>query len=200
MIAEPATPTPSNPLRHREIDSELLRNCCLGNPVAIQAFVQHHQRLVFAFLARLLGTDAAVEDLAQEVFVRALRALPRFDIHGPARVSTWLLTIASRLALDEKRRAPRVSMTLELYDTAPGSGESPEAHRHRHELSQALTQAVYTLSHDQREAFILAEVHGLTMDELASVTGVAVGTAKARLSRAKERLRDALGNLWEELR
>jgi RNA polymerase sigma-70 factor, ECF subfamily len=200
MIAEPAAPTPSNPLRHREIDSELLRNCCLGNPVAIQAFVRHHQRLVFAFLARLLGPDAAVEDIAQEVFVRALRALPRFDIHGPARVSTWLLTIASRLALDEKRRAPRVSMTLELYDTAPGSGESPEAHRHRHELSQALTQAVYTLSHDQREAFILAEVHGLTMDELASVTGVAVGTAKARLSRAKERLRDALGHLWEELR
>ena len=82
----------------------------------------------------------------------------------------------------------------------PGSGNSPEVHRQRRELNKALTSAVYTLSHDQREAFILAEVHGLTMEELASVTGVGVGTAKARLSRAKERLRDALGHLWEELR
>ncbi len=56
-----------------------------------------------------------------------------------------------------------------------------------------------SLSHDQREAFVLAEIHGLTMDELAEVTRVAVGTAKARLSRARERLREALGPLWEEM-
>jgi RNA polymerase sigma-70 factor (ECF subfamily) len=199
MVAEPATPKESVLPRYPEIQTALLVSCQAGNPVAIQAFVQHHQRLVFAFLTRLLGADASIEDLAQEVFVRALRALPRFDINGPARVSTWLLTIASRLALDERRRAPQVSMILELGDMSSVTADSPEGIQHRRELGEALTQAVNTLSHDQREAFILAEVHGLTMDELAAVSGVAVGTAKARLSRARERLREVLGPLWEEI-
>src|ERR1700690_4275698 len=199
MVAEPATPKESVLPRYPEIQTALLVSCQAGNPVAIQAFVQHHQRLVFAFLTRLLGADAAIEDLAQEVFVRALRALARFDLNGPARVSTWLLTIASRLALDERRRAPQISMVLELSDTTCVWADSPEGIQHRRELGEALTQAVNTLSHDQREAFILAEVHGLTMDELAAVTSVAVGTAKARLSRARERLREVLGPLWEEI-
>ena len=199
MVADPATPKECALPRVPEIQPALLESCIAGNPTAIQAFVQHHQRLVFAFLTRLLGTDSAIEDLAQEVFVRALRALPRFDVRGPARVSTWLLTIASRLVLDEKRRAPQVSMILELDATASMPVDSPERIQHRRELAAALGKAVRTLSPDQREAFILAEVHGLTMDELAEVTRVAVGTAKARLSRARERLREALGPLWEEM-
>lgn len=80
MVAVPATPRESFLPRYPEIQMDLLVSCQAGNPVAIQAFVQHHQRLVFAFLTRLLGADAAIEDLAQEVFVRALRALPRFDL------------------------------------------------------------------------------------------------------------------------
>lgn len=200
MVAELAAPEQVSTPRHREIDADIVRNCSAGNPVAIQVFVQHHQRLVLAFLARLLGAGAPIEDIAQEVFVRALRALPRFDLQGRARVSTWLLTIASRLALDEKRRAPQRSMTTELADAAPFVGDSPEGHRQRSELSRALMRAVAQLSHEQREAFILAEVQGLSMEELATVTGVAVGTAKARLSRAKEKLRETLGPLWEELR
>ncbi len=199
MVAYPATPKECALPRVPEIQPALLESCIAGNPVAIQAFVQHHQRLVFAYLARLLGPGATIEDLAQEVFMRALRALPRFDVRGPARVSTWLLTIASRLVLDERRRAPQVSMILELDPTATLPVDSPERIQHRRELAQALGKAVNSLSHDQREAFILAEVHELTMDELAAVTGVAVGTAKARLSRARERLREVLGPLWEEM-
>src|SRR5512144_1671788 len=105
MVAALASPSSSDTPRFSEIERELLERCCAGNPLAIQAFVRHYERLIFAFLARLLGKQSLVEDLAQEVFVRALRALPRFDAEGPARVSTWLLTIASRLALDERRRA-----------------------------------------------------------------------------------------------
>jgi len=200
MSAAPVSPTSSVSLPHREIDIALMQSCRLGNPLAIQAFVQHHQQLVFAFLFRLLGRESVVEDLAQEVFVRALRALPRFDILGPARVSTWLLTIASRLALDEKRRAPRKSMSIELEPSSMADNNGPEAQHHRRELGRALTNAVYTLAHEQREAFILVEIHGLSMEELADITSVPLGTAKARLSRARERLRELLGPLWEELR
>jgi RNA polymerase sigma-70 factor, ECF subfamily len=199
MVANPAFSKECAMPRVPEIHPALLESCIAGDPIAIQAFVQHHQRLVFAFLTRLLGPRAVIEDLAQEVFVRALRALPRFDVRGPARVSTWLLTIASRLVLDEKRRAPQISMIVELDLDAAVPVDSPERIRHRRELADALAKAVDSLSPDQREAFILAEIHGLTMDELAEVTRVAVGTAKARLSRARERLREALGPLWEEM-
>jgi len=198
MVAAPASPKACTVTRHPEIQASVIEQCQQGNPAAIHAFVQHHQRLVFAFLGRLLGENAAVEDLAQEVFVRAIRALPRFDVRGTARVSTWLLTIASRLVLDEKRRAPQTSMTLELGYSPSVPSDNPEAIRHRKELGQALSQAVGRLSHEQREAFILAEIHGLSMEELAEITRVAVGTAKARLSRARERLREVLGPLWEE--
>lgn len=182
-----------------ELEGRILEQCRAGNPVAMQAFVRHYQRMVFAFLARLLGPRAAVDDLAQEVFARALRALPRFDINGPARVSTWLLTIASRLAIDEQRRARRAPVNDNAVCDSASAHDSPEQSQQRRELAQAITRAVEALSHDQREAFVLAEVHGLTMDELAYVTRVPVGTAKARLSRAREQLREILGPLWEEL-
>ena len=199
MVAAPTSPKAHTESPHTEISPAVLQRCREGNPAAIQAFVQHHQRLVFSYLGRLLGDSAAIEDLAQEVFVRALRALPRFDVQGPARLSTWLLTIASRLVLDEKRRAPQTSMILEMGESAALLSDGPEAMRHRKELARALSQAVGALSHEQREAFILAEIHGFSMEELAEVTQVALGTAKARLSRARERLREILGPLWEEL-
>lgn len=199
MVAAPACPTASTLSRYPELQLSVLERCQQGNPGAIQAFVVHHQRLVFAFLARLLGENAGVEDLAQEVFVRAIRALPRFDPTGKARVSTWLLTIASRLVLDERRRAPLKSMVLELTEPQSLRNDSPEVIRQRKELGYALSRAIGTLSHEQREAFILAEIHGLSMEELADVTQVAVGTAKARLSRARESLRETLGPLWEEI-
>jgi len=97
------------------------------------------------------------------------------------------------------RRAPRRAIANSRPDI-PVSTETPDTLHHRRELAMAMTNAVYTLSHDQREAFILFEIHGLSMEELAEVTGVPVGTAKARLSRARERLREQLGSLWEEVR
>jgi len=90
-------------------------------------------------------------------------------------------------------------MILEMGESAALLSDGPEAMRHRKELARALSQAVGALSHEQREAFILVEVHGFSMEELAEVTQVALGTAKARLSRARERLREILGPLWEEL-
>jgi|GEM_PF-3320036 len=90
MAAVSALPPSQLQSRPIEFDSAIIDDCRLGNPLAIQSFVQHHQRMVFAFLARLLGPQAAIEDIAQEVFGRALRALPRFDTSGPARVSPSL--------------------------------------------------------------------------------------------------------------
>lgn len=91
----------------RELDPATLARARNGDPIAFRAFVVRYERPVFALLSRLMGRGREVEDLAQETFLRAFRALPGFDPDGPARVSTWLLTIATRLALDaRKKRRP----------------------------------------------------------------------------------------------
>src|SRR4051812_6236689 len=86
------------------IDAVVVERCRQQDPMAFRAFVVRHERMVFALLSRMLGHGAEVEDLAQETFVRAFRAFPSFDPMGPAKVSTWLLTIAVRLALDSRKK------------------------------------------------------------------------------------------------
>src|SRR5512142_4531 len=88
----------------RELDVVTLARCRAQDPMAFRAFVVRYERMVFALLSRMLGRGPEVEDLAQEAFVRAYRAFPTFDPDGTAKVSTWLLTIATRLALDSRKR------------------------------------------------------------------------------------------------
>src|ERR1043166_8195800 len=82
------------------LDPGVISRCRAQDPMAFRAFVVRYERMVFARLSRMIGRGSEVEDLAQETFVRAFRAFPDFDPSGPAKVSTWLLTIATRLALD----------------------------------------------------------------------------------------------------
>jgi RNA polymerase sigma-70 factor (ECF subfamily) len=154
--------------------------------------------VVFAFLSRTLGAGPHVEDLAQEVFLRACRALPRFDRGGAARPSTWLLTIASRVAIDarRKRRVPSLPLEPDVIAAAP---DTPETERRRAEIGRAVARAAAELPEDQRDVFVLAEFHGLDMSEIGSVLSIPEGTAKTRLYRARERLRALLRGVWEDL-
>src|SRR5215510_2031042 len=87
------------------LDGAVLARCKDQDPMAFRAFVVRYERMVFALLSRMLGPlGGEVEDLAQETFVRAYRAFPNFDLDGAAKVSTWLLTIATRLALDARKK------------------------------------------------------------------------------------------------
>jgi RNA polymerase sigma-70 factor, ECF subfamily len=178
--------------------AEDLALCGHGDPASLRRFVVRYQPMVFAFLSRALGHGPHVEDLAQEAFLRAVRALPRYDVHAPGKPSTWLLTIVAHLVADaRKRKVETLHAGAEPDITDP---RTPEGHRHSAEIATALSRAAALLPDDQRDAFILAELHGLTMDEMAQVASVPVGTMKARLFRARERLRELLGDLWEEER
>lgn len=183
------------PIR-REIDRTILDQCRGGDPAAMRAFVRHHERMVLAFLSRSLGFGPHVEDLAQEVFLRAARALPQFDIEGSARLSTWLLTIASRLVIDA-RRERRLSLQP-LFEGVAVDPSTPETERARVELGRAIAAAAHRLPEEQRDAFILAEFHGQTMQEIATVLGVSEATAKTRLFRARDKLRHLLRAVWED--
>lgn len=181
-----------------EIDAPTLMACRLGDPAALKRFVNRYQDLVFAFLSRTLGRGPHVEDLAQEVFIRACRALPGFDLGGTARVSTWILTIASHLAIDarRKRQLPTVALDTEIVAASP---DTPETERRRSELGRALEAAAQELSADQREVFVLAEFHDLDMREIASVVGVPENTVKTRLFRARAHLKKLLQGEWEDM-
>jgi RNA polymerase sigma-70 factor, ECF subfamily len=179
-----------------ELDAAAIRACSAGDPGALKRFVVRYQPVVFGFLSRSLGAGPHVEDLAQEVFLRAFRGLSRFHADGAARVSTWLLTIATRVAIDaRKRRRIAVGPLTEGCDVSDPS--TPETERHRRELGRRLRRAMALLPGDLRDAYVLAEFHGLSMLELAEVLGVPPNTAKGRLFRARERLRALLAPYWE---
>jgi RNA polymerase sigma-70 factor, ECF subfamily len=181
-------------------DIDLVVRCQSGDTTAFRELVLRFQRPVFAFLYRALGDSPDVEDLAQEVFVRAHRALARFDVRGPARLTTWLLTIATRLVQDERRRRAVRGARASLATTRPiaSSTASPERERQRSELGRAIASAVEELPPEQRDAFVLAEYHDLAITEVSDVLGVPEATVKTRLYRAREKLRNLLGELWEE--
>ena len=179
------------------LDARIVARCRAQDPVAFRAFVVRYERMVFALLSRMLGHCPEVEDLAQEAFVRAYRAFPTFDPEGPAKISTWLLTIATRLALDSrKRRRLDVREIDEGSDVA--SSSTPEIALERRQLGSAIAEAAARLPDEQRAALVLAEIHGLSIAEIADALEVPENTAKTRLFRAREKMRALLASEWRK--
>ena len=197
MMAFAMSAPPPRTLGPPPFDAGLLVRCRAQEAGAFRAFVTAHERQVIALLSRLLGHGASdVEDLAQETFVRAYRAFPRFDPEGPAKVSTWLLTIATRLALDAKKRRRLAVAPLDDAAEARPADSTPEIRTERRELGAALAEAAAALPDDQRAALLLSDVHGLSIAEIASALEVPENTAKTRLFRAREKMRAALRGEW----
>jgi len=173
-----------------EIDSETLEGCRQGDRQALRLFVLQYQHVVFAFLSRMMGCGPQVEDMAQEVFIRAYRALPRFELRDGVRVSTWLLKIAVRLVQDARKR--RRLRLVPLNEQTIEDRNTPESERRRHEIVEAFERAAAQLTEEQRVVFVLAQFHGQSMAEIAQLVGIPENTVKTRLYRAKERLRQLL--------
>ena len=140
-----------------------------------------------------VGLDSLTEDLAQETFLRAFRALDRFDPDGPAAFSTWLLKIASRLAINElARKRPKLA-PADALDAA----STPESEHRRQRIGRAIATAVGELPPPFRAAFLLREYHGLEYAEIAEMLDLELGTVKSRLSRARRLLRERLEGVRE---
>jgi RNA polymerase sigma-70 factor (ECF subfamily) len=165
--------------------------------MAFRAFVVRYERPVFALLSRMLGRGPHVEDLAQDVFLRAYRAFPTFDLDGAAKPSTWILTIATRAALDVRKRAAIPTLPLDSARGTAGAA-TPESEHQRSELRTSIARAAAALPDDQRAAFVLAEFHGLTMAEIATILDVPENTVKTRIHRARTKLQQCLAPHREE--
>ncbi len=191
-------PAERRPDRHGELDDLTLARARRGERDACRALVRLYQRRVFALLARMLsGRDRQswVEDLAQETFLRVFRALPSFDRNGPAKLSTWILTIATRLSIDELRRK-RPQLHSDPAAPVPGAiavaPEQADDLLRRKRIAAAIEAAVAALPADNRAVFVLREYHGMAYGDIAEAVRCDIGTVKSRLSRARARLRQAL--------
>lgn len=171
------------------LDELTLRRAQRGDERAWRDLVEHYQRAIHALIWRLLARRARhrVEDLTQETFVRVLRALPTFDPAGPASLSTWMLTIATRLALNELRRPEHEELAVE-----PTADDRTDAMTERQRLGAAIAAGVAALPETQRAVFVLREYHELEYQDIAAALELDLGTVKSRLARARAALRDYL--------
>jgi len=178
------------------LDELSLRRAQRGDQRAWRDLIERYQTPVHALIWRLLAGRARhrVEDLTQETFVRVLRALPRFDPSGPASLQTWILTIATRLTLNELRRPETTGLTRE-----PLGVERADADAERKRLGAAIASGIAALSDAQRAVLVLREYHDLDYQEIADVLELDVGTVKSRLSRARAALREHLTQTMPEL-
>jgi RNA polymerase sigma-70 factor (ECF subfamily) len=175
-----------------EIDQlTLARAARRGDRAALAAVVERFGPAVHGLVARMLvGQPQRIDDTAQDAMVKVLDALPRFDPGGPARLSTWILTIATRTCIDRLRRPPRGEP---LSPELPGS-DSPEHAANQRERFERVTRAMAALPAEQRAVLILRAYHDMDTAEIAAALEIEVGTVKSRLSRARAALRRATGD------
>ena len=162
---------------------------------AQHALVTRYEAPVFALLSRMLPgrPRALVEDLAQDTFLKVFSSIPRFRTDGSARLSSWILTIASRVAIDHLRKE---KVRARLHLVKDEGQEQPDVVGAR-EIRERVTAALDALNPEQRATFVLRQFHDLSLDEIARAEGTNVGTVKSRLSRAKAQLRAALSEFVE---
>ena len=181
-----------------ELDPFTLRAAQRGDRRAQRRLIDHHARAVFGVLSRILSPadkGGLVEDLAQETMLRVLGSVERFDPAGPAKLSTWILTIAARLAVQElqRRRPSMVSADAESVERLmAGAAASPESQIAARQLRTRVQLVVAELSAPLRAAFVLADGYGMTPAEVAEALDVPAATARTRIHRARERIRAVL--------
>lgn len=182
-----------------ESDERLMERFRAGDVRAFEALVRRHRSPVFGFLLRLTGDRGRAEDLAQEAFLRVVKAAGGWEAR--ARFTTWLYTVARNLALDEARRAAfRRAEPLDppATDGAPARPEpaaddaAPDRAAGSALLRPRLEAALASLPPEQREVFLLREHAGLPFREIAEVTGTPENTVKSRMRYALEALRARL--------
>jgi RNA polymerase sigma-70 factor (ECF subfamily) len=174
----------------RRVDDDTITRLALaaktGNRDAAEKFVEVTHQDVHRFLVHLIGAGEA-DDLAQETYLRAMTALPRFAARSTAR--TWLLAIARRVAADHLRTAARRPQRAGLDDWQPVAEIAALRHgTTRIDEQVALRDLLDSLPTQRREAFIATQLLGLSYAEAADVCDCPVGTVRSRVARAREAL------------
>lgn len=177
------------PALEADADAKLVRSCLAGNQAACAQLVSRHARMAGTVIWRVVRDRELVEDLCQETFLRAFRALGGFD--GRARLSTWICSIAHRVALDELRRQGRsVRFSTEDVDEADGAALLDQVIAD--EEDELVHAALNTLPERYRLPLAYAALQELSYDDIAQMLGIPLGTVKTLVFRGKALLRERL--------
>ncbi len=181
-------------------EQRLIERARAGDARAFNQLVVTFQGLAYNVAYRVLGDEDAAADATQEAFLHAFKALKGY--RGGA-FRAWLLRIVTNACYDQLRarqRRPTTSLENLLPDpdlpepppVFSDDGEGPEDYALRQELARCIDTGLQTLPADQRIVLVLADMQGLSYEEIAAATDAALGTVKSRLNRARARLRDYL--------
>lgn len=191
MTAQTPPPTPDNS------DLQLVERTVAGDQRAFELLVVKYQRRIERLIGRMVRDTDIIQDIAQETFIRAYRALHQF--RGDAQFYTWLYRIAvntAKKALMDMKRNPVVTENAlrgaddEDETSRVGheliSDETPETVLAANEIAQAVNAAMEALPEDLRQAVTLREIEGLSYEEIAAAMGCPIGTVRSRIFRARE--------------
>jgi len=195
------TPTSGN----REIDHELVLRAQRGDKRAFGLLVDKYQRKLARLLSRMIRDQSEIEDVVQESFIKAYRALPNF--RGDSAFYTWLYRIGINTAknyLVSVGRRPTVSTDIEIEDAENfDSGDelrttdTPESSMMTKQIAQTVNDTVEGLPEELRTAITLREIEGLSYEEIATIMACPIGTVRSRIFRARETIASKLRPLLD---
>jgi RNA polymerase sigma-70 factor (ECF subfamily) len=185
----------------REIDRQLVERVQRGDKHAFDLLVVKYQRRLARLLSQFVRDSAEVEDIAQETFIKAYRALPSF--RGDSAFYTWLYRIgintAKNFLVSQGRKAPATINGFDNEDAENFEGadqlremNTPESELMGKQVAQTVNQALDALPEELRTAIILREIEGLSYEEIADIMECPIGTVRSRIFRAREAVADKL--------
>lgn len=175
-------------------DRELVERVKAGDPEAERVLYERHVDRVFRLAFRMTRDEVLAKDLTQDAFVRAFDRIDGF--RGDSSLATWLHSVTASVVLNGLRKVRRLRERERDLEAARGlSGEGARAEP---DLRDRLTAAIAGLPDGYRTVFVMHDVEGYTHQEIAAALGVAEGTSKAQLSRARAKLRVELADFAEE--
>lgn len=192
-------------MSERKVDFALVERVRRGDRRAYDLLVIKYQRKIMRLLTRMISNPADVEDVAQETFIKAYRALPQF--RGDSAFYTWLYRIAINSARNwqaANMRKPNMVNTLETedgetFDQLDGLSDqsTPESLMASQQVAQTVNLAIEQLPEDLRTAIVLREIEGMSYEDIANTMQCPIGTVRSRIFRAREaiaaRLRPVMG-------
>ena len=199
--------TPPEPDKPLDTDAMLVERTVAGDQKAYELLVIKYQRRIQRLIGRMVRDVDLVEDIAQETFIRAYRALAQF--RGDAQFYTWLYRIAvntAKKALMELKRDPTVSensfKSADDDETSPlenelTSSETPEAILASKEIAMMVNAAMEALPEELRQAITLREIDGLSYEEIADAMSCPIGTVRSRIFRAREAISEKVKPMLE---
>jgi RNA polymerase sigma-70 factor (ECF subfamily) len=172
------------------IIDDVVRRAQDGDVAAFETIYRTHSATIFALCRRMVGDEHDARDLVQDVFVRAWQRLPTF--RGQSALGTWLHRLAVNVVLEHLRSTKRDLARFIESDDDPTS-ELPATRTASPDTQMDIDRAVAQLPTGARTVFVLHDIHGYSHDEISQMTGIAPGTARAQLFRARRALMRLLG-------